>query len=923
MTGTVGQDVMLPCVVTYKDIFLLRDLIVNWQTENDTVVHSFHYEKDQPDYQAMEFKGRTQMFPKEFSKGNLSLLLMRVKTSDAGIYVCHVILKHMQTRTIEFVIQDKELDTRRYWWTVTGIIFIPSIIIILIKFKCNRNQNSNRKRSLHDYVEIYRKHVQEIFLSSGKHLSNCIARTLLIPEWRTRPSEPKYTTPRATAHNTPDAISSEDLFTMKTRKLTSHRMLLAGEAGIGKSSFSEDLLQKWALGHQEICYDCVVYFTFTELNAIKEPISLNTLLRNKCKGLEHVLSNLLETRKLLIIFDGMDEFKLTENENFPQVSIDNDTKLPVDRLLLNILCKVLLPNTDILVTSRFNSVNLSITKEYFDRTFILKELSDDEMKQFCKKSCSEDNISQNIFHFIQEHNLSSLASIPLLSGALCELSKNRGLSQYTENLRTRSEMMVSLLKLCLMNAMSSDIMEPCCATKTNAKMRDMVHKVTQLSYENLVTLKEEIRVKDLCAECVHTQQLLQELCVFFFKLSPTLDVLWYRHASIRDMFAALHCVWEIQNSGGAMECIDFLDFWVSGTMPNQHSTISILHNIPSTQSVEFHNFISFFMGFMYYKDIDSLNKEKRDLNSYEVLILQNYFETWLRSNPVQTELLKLFHCIYELHNDSLTDHFSNLLKIVDLFDTPLNALDITAIQYCLHNSRMDKLDLNLCDLRDENLQRLEVIIRNSTHVTLTSNMLTSKSGKTLRNILEHPSCVIKELFLATNHLGAIGVQQVWKALEVNTSLETLNLCDNDIQDAGTENMVSFLGMNTTLKNLTICMNVFTERGTKNITELIAKQPNLKIVMKTTEDEEFFTFVENHIKSDTWQRYPRAWVLHILSLLQTELSNADKQDEKVTRLTKDIADIMDVIKQKPLPMACMGTHVQGAKLPASLKRAKSL
>lgn len=78
---------------------------MNWQTENEAVVHSFHYEKDQPKYQATEFEERTQMFPEEFYKGNLSLLLKRLHKSDAGKYVCYVDLNNIQTTWVELIIQ--------------------------------------------------------------------------------------------------------------------------------------------------------------------------------------------------------------------------------------------------------------------------------------------------------------------------------------------------------------------------------------------------------------------------------------------------------------------------------------------------------------------------------------------------------------------------------------------------------------------------------------------------------------------------------------------------------------------------------------------------------------------------------------------------------------------------------------------------
>ncbi|XP_068132046.1 protein NLRC5-like [Hyperolius riggenbachi] len=911
VTGTVGEDVLLPCIVHYQETFHMAELTVNWQTENDTVVHSFHSGYDQPDYQASEFHGRTQMFLQEFNKGNLSLLIMRLHKSDAGKYVCYVALNNIQAKWTELVIQDREQSFRTYYLTAIGAAFLPVLAFISICYKRKKMKKKIDEDELEvlliaapgfEFIESYRKRIKELFKTSSDLLSSYMPRTLLIPEWRTQHLEPRHTLFNTRTQKDSDAISSEKLFTKESMKLSSKRMLLAGEAGIGKSHFVEGLQKQWASGQQKIVYDCVIYFTFTELNMIKTPMSVNELLISKCKELEPALPNLLESGKLLIIFDGMDEFKLT-NVKSSQDSIDNDTPLNMEELILNILSKVLLPNTNVLVTSRVTSVNLAVTKEYFERTFIIKEFSDDEIKEFCKKSCSGDDISQNICHFIEEHNLSSLASIPLLSNALCELSKNYDLSNYADKLSTRSGMMVSLLKVCLKNISSSVKGEPCCETNEIVleRVTEMVRNITCLSYDNLVAGEEDIRFEELCVTCVHTQQLLQEFCVFFFKKSSTGDKLQYRHTSIRDMFAALHCVWEIHNSGGAKEFEDCLDFWVSGKLPSHQNTISLLQNIPSKHKVEFHNFTSFVMGFMTYKDISSLNKPKRELNAYEVLILNTYFSTWLKNGPKEAELLRLFHCVYEVHNDSVKEHVSKQFTTMDLFDTPLNALDIRAIRYCLEKlDKLDKLNLSLCDLRDENLQCLEIIIRKSSEVILTSNMLTSKSGIVIKNILEHPQCAIKELFLAINHLGPAGVQHIWSALKMNTSVEKLNLCDNDIQDVGTENMVSSLEMNQSLKKLILCMNVFTEHGKENIDKLIKHQKNLKVVMKTTEDEEFFSFVQDildNLKLNEGKRYHKAWVHHILTLLQNDLRDEDNHSEKVTQLKKDISDILNMNRRK--------------------------
>uniref|UniRef100_A0A8C5R0S9 NACHT domain-containing protein n=1 Tax=Leptobrachium leishanense TaxID=445787 RepID=A0A8C5R0S9_9ANUR len=529
--------------------------------------------------------------------------------------------------------------------------------------------------------------------------------------------------------------------------LSSKRMLLAGEAGIGKSCFSRGLQERWASKDNRVYYECIIYFTFTELKAIKSQVSVNELLANKCKNLEPILPELLESGRVLIILDGYDEFIINNEENTLSKTVYNDTPLPVETLILNILSKALLPNTDILVTSRLSSRNVENTNVYFERTFIMQEFTDDQIKQFYTKFCSDD-ISQTIYDFIEEHNLSSLVSIPLLSSALFELSKNDGLrNSNLQRLTTQSEMMSSLLKVCLKNILSceNDSNEQCCSVDMPSRnlpfnIKNMVEQLAEMSYINLLSEEEVIHVQDL-GSCVHTQKLLDAFSEFFFKKTNESAVLKYRHTSIRDMFAALHCAWNICKSQGIYEC---LNAWTWGIMPEQSSkTHSLLQNKNFKSNIMFDKFLNFFMGFFMYPDIDSLyNSEK---SQQRVQYLKIYFEMWIKNQPNCSKLLNLFHCIYELQENELTETLSREFTTVDLFNTPLNALNIRAVEYTLEKSNLNKLDLTLCDFRNEHLNQLQIIIRNSVEVNLSSNMLNNKSGPILRRILEHPNCAIKEL----------------------------------------------------------------------------------------------------------------------------------------------------------------------------------
>ncbi|XP_019365072.1 PREDICTED: CD276 antigen-like isoform X2 [Gavialis gangeticus] len=97
-----GTDVLLPCSVQHQDGFNLSDVTINWERP-DTIVYSFYYGSGRLEHQDKAFRGRTQLFPKEFSKGNASLLLQRVNPADTGNYSCNAVLWANTQHTVHTV----------------------------------------------------------------------------------------------------------------------------------------------------------------------------------------------------------------------------------------------------------------------------------------------------------------------------------------------------------------------------------------------------------------------------------------------------------------------------------------------------------------------------------------------------------------------------------------------------------------------------------------------------------------------------------------------------------------------------------------------------------------------------------------------------------------------------------------------------
>ncbi|XP_029471380.1 protein NLRC3-like isoform X2 [Rhinatrema bivittatum] len=749
---------------------------------------------------------------------------------------------------------------------------------------------------LNDALELYRNTVNKttvpcykLATDGKKETDDCLNRTLYLLNEKSM-----CIANNIFMNKSETTIQTEDLFTEPNMNLKSRRMLLVGDAGMGKSCLCKKLLQKWAAGVKKLLYKCIIYITFSELNSIKQSMSVRKLLESKCQELSSILTDLLNTKDVLIILDGLDDFKYDVKDTQSSGNCDIDTPLDTEILIANIIEKKLLGKTDILLTSRLDSV--SNIRKHFKHTFIMHGFTNDQIHQYYEKFSLNKATADIIYQMIKEQELLCLVSFPFLSSILCDTlvnsSREQGCKKYKGKLATFSKIVVSLLQNCLRNILSNENKNYSTVLNIEDQEREkitgIIHQVTEISYRNLIHGVEIMMRKDL-----EDKSFLKEFLSEHLLKARSDDNFEYRHANIRDMFAALHCVWEIQ---GEEELIECLNAWVFGEIPPHPKNTSLLQGITAEHKSKFKNFIRFFMGLLTYQSVDSLFSDPPSLSSDIRQSLCSWFQNWIEKSCTGTSLLNLCHCIFELHDAPLTKDLSSCFKTVNLLNTPLDSVDIRALKYSLETSKLEKADLRLCKLRNEGLEQLQTIITNCRNVMVSSNNLTKESGRTLAHILQDPYCGIESLSLGTNKLETAGVKHLWKALEQNHSLQFLYLYDNDITDESTASMAESLTKNTILQKLHLCGNTFGDLGIRNIELLKQQRRDLQIVLHIPEDKELFSELQEWIQSlaDFWPQFDIQWLRQFLDIVQKDLDHADSLKavsiEKVNQLNRDITEL---------------------------------
>ncbi|XP_039373610.1 butyrophilin subfamily 3 member A2-like [Mauremys reevesii] len=89
VVGVIGQDVVLPCQLSPPARLPSMDVLWRKIGTGFIPVHEYMDEGSQ-NLPGESYQNRTELFPQEFSRGNVSLKLKRLQEADAGTYHCFV-----------------------------------------------------------------------------------------------------------------------------------------------------------------------------------------------------------------------------------------------------------------------------------------------------------------------------------------------------------------------------------------------------------------------------------------------------------------------------------------------------------------------------------------------------------------------------------------------------------------------------------------------------------------------------------------------------------------------------------------------------------------------------------------------------------------------------------------------------------------
>ncbi|KAI3376741.1 hypothetical protein L3Q82_000081 [Scortum barcoo] len=214
-------------------------------------------------------------------------------------------------------------------------------------------------------------------------------------------------------HETP--IKCHDIFKALPDQQKHIRVVLTnGVAGVGKTFSVQKFTLDWAEGLENQDVSLLILFSFRELNLIKdEQYSLLMLLHVFHPTLQKVTAEQLAVCKLLFIFDGLDESRLSLDFYNSEVLSDVTQKSSVNVLLTNLIKGNLLPSALVWITSRPAAAS-QIPPGYVDRLTEVRGFTDAQKEEYFRRRVSDEDLSSRIIsHIKTSRTLHIMCQIPV------------------------------------------------------------------------------------------------------------------------------------------------------------------------------------------------------------------------------------------------------------------------------------------------------------------------------------------------------------------------------------------------------------------------------------------------------------------------------------------------------------------------------